>query len=582
MPQQHRLTAAPNVARSPVPTATRATAGPMHGPGPGPASPRGGGGCHLVPLLSAGDVQLAMQALQSAAWIQDYVWNSADPATAASPRTTSGGGGGISSRREALAAVAAPVYREALAAASQIQHPALHSLVNQAVAYYVDPALGEPEDVLRVILELLTACGGTPAATAAPQPPLQQLHPPAARDARVPSNSSAVRHKQAQPASANSAAAAGSRRSESGTSRLSVVTAPQHRSMDDTRRTSSSCRASPVAAESAASRGCGALGSGASGLSKHGGVSGTRVAGVEASLPAGAEARGSGSGSGFKGFGLRQVAQRFLFRSDGSSTSGTGSATSEAALSVGSSLGSLGLCTNGSAATAGVDAAARLSSTGSGVAAPHSGGEGVPSAGPNSNGLLAGPDAAMQAYLVMTDASYTASAPTSLTTAGATSPAAVTAAAMFALGGSAGAEGSGSGRRAAALLQEGLERVPVPRGGSGSGDATGVSSGASRALRALSLHGLRDLVFRSHHSSPARGTAGQRSSTGGGMDSSTRLEAGAAVPPHALVVLDGGGGTAPEDTRCRQQQQQQQQHRHHRHHLKGLLGLFKKAATATH
>ncbi|KAG2441718.1 hypothetical protein HXX76_003333 [Chlamydomonas incerta] len=542
--QQHVSATAPAASRSPIPAA----AAPATESGAA-ASPRGG--CHLVPLLSAEDVQLAMHALQSAAWIQDYVWNSTDPTTSGASTRTSGGGGsggggggGSHSRRDALATAAAPVYREALAAASSIQHPALHSLVNQAVAYYVDPALGEPEDVLRIILELLTACGGAPAAIAPP---------PSARAAPGRNSFSGgrggSRDRQgpaAAAAGAGAAAGVAGSRSDSGVSRLSIATAPSRRSLGDARRTSSSCRASPLPAE-AAPRSCAALGARVSDLKR-----GACTAGSEGRVTAPAGPAVSAAGGGLRAFGLRQVAERFLFRSDGSSTSST---SSEAALSVGSSLGSLGLCTNGSMATGGGgggDAAMQpgLHSCGSGT--PHSAGEGAPP-GPSSG------NDSVQAYLVMTDASYTGSGPTSLAGASATAPAAVAAAAVSTLVGSppaaaaaapgGSADGSGHSRRTASF--HGSERIAIPSGGSGGGNSGACASGGTaRALRALSLHGLRD-VFRSHHSSPAREPR-EHSSTGGGMSSSS-------------VMSDGGGGKG-----------------HHHHHIKGLLGFFKKAGATAH
>ncbi|GIL87024.1 hypothetical protein Vretimale_14213 [Volvox reticuliferus] len=115
-----------------------------------PQPPRGS---HLVRLMDGDDVRLAMQALQLAAQIHDHVW---------------GPDGAPPCNREALLDAASPLYDTAMAAARAIQHRALHALVKQAVRRYVNPYHGSPDDVLQVILELLTGCGGT----AAPKPAL--------------------------------------------------------------------------------------------------------------------------------------------------------------------------------------------------------------------------------------------------------------------------------------------------------------------------------------------------------------------------------------------------------------------------
>ncbi|GIL87023.1 hypothetical protein Vretimale_14213 [Volvox reticuliferus] len=117
---------------------------------PQPQPPRGS---HLVRLMDGDDVRLAMQALQLAAQIHDHVW---------------GPDGAPPCNREALLDAASPLYDTAMAAARAIQHRALHALVKQAVRRYVNPYHGSPDDVLQVILELLTGCGGT----AAPKPAL--------------------------------------------------------------------------------------------------------------------------------------------------------------------------------------------------------------------------------------------------------------------------------------------------------------------------------------------------------------------------------------------------------------------------
>ncbi|GLI63131.1 hypothetical protein VaNZ11_006039 [Volvox africanus] len=101
-------------------------------------------GSHLVRLMDGDDVRLAMQALQLAAQIHDHVW---------------GPGGAPACTREARLDAASPLYDTAMAAARAIQHRALHALVKQAVWRYVNPYRGSPDDVLRVILELLTGCG---------------------------------------------------------------------------------------------------------------------------------------------------------------------------------------------------------------------------------------------------------------------------------------------------------------------------------------------------------------------------------------------------------------------------------------
>ncbi|GIL50167.1 hypothetical protein Vafri_6299 [Volvox africanus] len=108
---------------------------------PQPQPPRGS---HLVRLMDGDDVRLAMQALQLAAHIHDHVW---------------GPGGDPACTREALLDAASPLYDTAMAVARAIQHRALHALVKQAVRRYVNPCRGSPDDVLRVILELLTGCG---------------------------------------------------------------------------------------------------------------------------------------------------------------------------------------------------------------------------------------------------------------------------------------------------------------------------------------------------------------------------------------------------------------------------------------
>ncbi|GLI63149.1 hypothetical protein VaNZ11_005915 [Volvox africanus] len=115
-----------------------------------PQPPRGS---HLVRLMDGDDVRLAMQALQLAAQIHDHVW---------------GPGGAPACTREALLDAASPLYDTAMAAARAIQHRALHALVKQAVRRYVNPYRGSADDVLRVILDLLTGCGGA----AAPKPAL--------------------------------------------------------------------------------------------------------------------------------------------------------------------------------------------------------------------------------------------------------------------------------------------------------------------------------------------------------------------------------------------------------------------------
>ncbi|GIL50165.1 hypothetical protein Vafri_6297 [Volvox africanus] len=124
---------------------------PRHQPQPQP--PRGS---HLVRLMDGDDVRLAMQALQLAAHIHDHVW---------------GPGGDPACTREALLDAASPLYDNAMAVARAIQHRALHALVKQAVRRYVNPCRGSPDDVLRVILELLTGCGGA----AAPKPALTAM-----------------------------------------------------------------------------------------------------------------------------------------------------------------------------------------------------------------------------------------------------------------------------------------------------------------------------------------------------------------------------------------------------------------------
>ncbi|GLC39414.1 hypothetical protein PLESTM_000894100 [Pleodorina starrii] len=115
---------------------------------------------HLVQLMDGDDVRLALQALQLAAQIHDHMWGTAGPTAADDPRR----------RREALLEAAEPLYDTAMAAARAIQHRALHSLVKQAVRRYVNPGRGSPDDVLQVILELLTGCGGAVAAAAQPPP----------------------------------------------------------------------------------------------------------------------------------------------------------------------------------------------------------------------------------------------------------------------------------------------------------------------------------------------------------------------------------------------------------------------------
>ncbi|GIL87025.1 hypothetical protein Vretimale_14213 [Volvox reticuliferus] len=112
---------------------------------PQPQPPRGS---HLVRLMDGDDVRLAMQALQLAAQIHDHVW---------------GPDGAPPCNREALLDAASPLYDTAMAAARAIQHRALHALVKQAVRRYVNPYHGSPDDVLQVILELLTGCGGAAA-----------------------------------------------------------------------------------------------------------------------------------------------------------------------------------------------------------------------------------------------------------------------------------------------------------------------------------------------------------------------------------------------------------------------------------
>ncbi|EFJ41040.1 hypothetical protein VOLCADRAFT_99014 [Volvox carteri f. nagariensis] len=113
-------------------------------------------GRHLVRLMEGDDVRLAMQALQLAAQIHDQIWGQrgADAGDEEPPGR----------RQEALLEAASPLYDTAMAAARAIQHRALHSLVKQAVRRYVNPFRGSPDDVLRVILELLTGCGGGAAA----------------------------------------------------------------------------------------------------------------------------------------------------------------------------------------------------------------------------------------------------------------------------------------------------------------------------------------------------------------------------------------------------------------------------------
>ena len=102
---------------------------------------------HLVRLMDDDDVSLAMQALQLAAQIHDHVWSPYGPIEH------------DLARRQALLEAAGPLYDDAMTAARAIRHRALHSLVKQSVRRYVNPAHGSPDDVLRVILELLTGCG---------------------------------------------------------------------------------------------------------------------------------------------------------------------------------------------------------------------------------------------------------------------------------------------------------------------------------------------------------------------------------------------------------------------------------------
>ncbi|KXZ52584.1 hypothetical protein GPECTOR_9g629 [Gonium pectorale] len=112
---------------------------------------------HLAQLMDGDDVCRAMQSLQLAAQIHDQLWAS---------RRYAGGPGDVA-QWEADMLAAGPMYDEAMRTARSIQHRALHSLVKQAVRRYVNPQRGAPEDVLRVILELLTGCGGAAAAAAA-------------------------------------------------------------------------------------------------------------------------------------------------------------------------------------------------------------------------------------------------------------------------------------------------------------------------------------------------------------------------------------------------------------------------------
>ncbi|GLC75085.1 hypothetical protein PLESTF_001592300 [Pleodorina starrii] len=122
---------------------------------------------HLVQLMDGDDVRLALQALQLAAQIHDHMWGTAGPTAADRPDEDDD----PRRRREVRLEAAEPLYDTAMAAARAIQHRALHSLVKQAVRRYVNPGRGSPDDVLQVILELLTGCGGAVEAAAAQPPP---------------------------------------------------------------------------------------------------------------------------------------------------------------------------------------------------------------------------------------------------------------------------------------------------------------------------------------------------------------------------------------------------------------------------